>query len=293
VGQFKADPYDVSALDDEGTEVDFDRVLGRIEKLTLDGGGDPKASRWGSYYTSRIVIDNLRTGSPMIGTVFMARNLDLPLVGGASGIAPPALTADQGIGKHVAFLWDKANEVFWFQRDRNAVGMTAFKDYVMARTGVSVAITPRLHPDALARLNKLKYVKRIDVTFTRRKDGRAQTRTERGSTVHEFLELRERLDAAAIEVTIKPSRSTYLGQGSRAFLRETARLLHSGFEELTGAKILGVTEFNEDDEPDWQTVDLLRDKMHFAVELADSRFRDPNAIMAAIKRLWQENKDEA
>lgn len=291
-GWFRADPYDVAAIDDEQTEVDFDRVLARIEKLPVDPpNGDPSASRWGAYFSSWMVIDNIKMGQPIHGTVFMAKNRDLALAGGPSGISPPRLKEDQGLGKHVAFLWDKTASVLWFQRDRNAVGLTAFRDYVMSRTGMSVAITPRLHPDALARVARLKYVKRIEMTFSRRTEGH-DAAAPRGSTIKEFLDLRDRLDAATIEVKIKPSRGKVLGSGSRGLLRETADLLRQGFDGLRGAKVFGATEFNDEDEADWQTVDLLRDKMHFEVELPVSRFREPTALMAAIKRLWHEHHSD-
>jgi hypothetical protein len=290
---FKADPYDVQVLNALAHEADFGQVIAAIEKLSPDENSPPNESRWGGYGNSQIAIDNLRKGPPIVGTVFMAKNEDLSLVGGRrSGIKRPKLDDDEGMGKHIAFLWDQQRQILWVQRDRNSVGMTAFKDHLMDRTNFSLTITPRMHPNTLARMNKLKYLKRIDLTFSKRHDGK-ESSSVGTTTLMEFLDLRDRLDAATIEVTIKASKGKFLGAGSRGLLRDTAKQLREGFDELRGARVLGVTEFDENEEGDWQTVDLLRDKMHFELELDRSRFREPKALMVAIKRLWDDHGSEA
>lgn len=290
--RFKADPYDVAVLDPKGNEADFAQVLSVIEKMSMEAGASPADSRWCAYGTSEIVMDNLRKGPPIIGTVFMARNVDLQSVGGRSGISPPKLAEDEGMGKHIAFLWDKERQTLWVQRDRNSVGMTAFKDYLSNRSGHSITITPRIHSDAVARLKKLKYIKRIDLTIGSRTEG-SHAQVKGSETLQTLVGLPEELDAGSVEVIIKASRRKFLGSGSHGLLQETAKLFREGFDELRGAKVLGVNKLEDDNEADWQSVDLLRDKMHFESDINPDRFRDPKTLMVAMKRLWDDRRDDA
>jgi hypothetical protein len=156
---------------------------------------------------------------------------------------------------------------------------------------MTVTITPKLHENTLTRLNKLKYVKRVDMTFSRLTDGHG-TRPRKGSTIQEVLDLRDRLDASTIEITVKPGRGMYLGSGVKAMLKETATLVSEGYQELRGAKVLGFTEFDDEDEADWQVIDLLRDRMHFEMEVPAGRFRNPKALMLSIKTLWDDYREE-
>jgi hypothetical protein len=285
--RFKADPYDVQVLDANGNESNFGHVLSAIEALSMDEDAPAETSRWCGYDTSEMVVEHMKKGPPVVGTIFMARTEDLQHVGGRAGIRLPNLKDDEGLGKHIAFLWDKERDTLWVQRDQNSVGMTAFQDYMTNRSKCSITITPRLHADAFKRLNKLKYLKRIDITFSPMTDGRP-VRGEDKSALLEFLGMPSKLDAATVEIRIKPSKGKFLGPRSHAFLKDAAKTLRDGSEDIRTAKIRGVTGYDDDNNADWQNVDLLRDRMHFDTEIDSSRFRDPKTLMVAIRRVWDD-----
>jgi hypothetical protein len=284
---FRADPYDAQVLDEKGNESTFGRVLAAIEALSMDEDAPAATSRWCGYGTSEMVVEHLKKGPPVVGTIFMAKNEDLQHVGGRAGIRLPKLEEDEGLGKHIAFLWDKERDTLWVQRDQNSVGITAFQDYMSNRTKCSITITPRLHADAFKRLNKLKFLKRIDIAFSPMTHGGPRG-ADGKSALLEFLGMPGRLDAATIEIRIKPSRGKFLGPRSHAFLKDAARTLREGSKDIQTAKIRGVTGYDEDNNADWQSVDLLRDRMHFETEIDSSRFRDPKTLMVAIKRVWDD-----
>jgi hypothetical protein len=277
---FKADPFRIRVKHPDKT---FGDLLSEIFALPADWNGSK--SRWLIHKNSKIAIDKLQAGTPIIGAALRARLTDLEKRVGRAGIADLDVESDGGLGKHVAFLWDAKREQLWFQRDARALSINAFMDYVMILTDVAIDFRPVFHLDGVAKVMKMETIKSIEITLRDSIDGSSEL--EKSARVFELTELRRRYGhGARITVKITPPPRDYLGIEARRLARETAKLVESGAAEVKSAKVRGMLRKEDGDEEDSNLINLLKDRVQFSEEIPDEKFRQPEPLMKAIRKVW-------
>lgn len=281
MAEFKVDPYAVITDD----KVDFGDLLEEIFTFSDDFSGRNKAgNRWGKYGNNWIIIDQLgEWRGNLIGTAFQARMRDLSMRGGANGISPLDLDDDEGLGKHVAFLWDRKDEFLWFQRDRNALTIGQFSDYVCDRSNERLEVEAVLDSSTLARALAMDRIRTVEISVI----GAGSGEDEQIPYVGDFLRMNRRYGSRRLNVSLKPERAGVLNTESRKLVKAITSSL--GRDIIVKARITGYIKENPEEEV---LLDLLRDRLRFRAQISDARYRDPERLIQSMKQIWLKHRKE-
>lgn len=288
--QLIADPFQIQVKKDVDFTVD---VLERVFAMSDDWDNkNNSGSRWLDYSDSWLFLDNLKrhrtqdkrgraTQDYFLGSLLRARTEELPVQVGRNGVSPLQIPSDEGIGEHLAFLWDPERSMLWLQRERN-VGRIALMYYLRSLSGNAAGIIPVFQSDAPARAKKVKDVKRIEFTYLIAE----QSHSPRG--FFSFINKLEGYGAARIEVRVKPVRGAYLDPSARQAVREIAEEVEQGTGIVEKAKVWGDIS---DDEAN-VFIDLLRQRGEFTTGISRQKSRDPGRLMQAVRNIWLTHRDE-
>lgn len=277
---FRADPHNI-VVGPKG-DGDFGEILEEVFGFDHDfeRRGQPN-NRWGANEDNWIIIDRLQKGRKSIaGTAFHLRMDDLPVRGGRGGIRDLDLLEDEGIGKHVAFLWDPEKQQFWVQRDRSALSVGGVIGYLQDRVEERIMCKPVFGHDAVKRAMKLKRIKTITLDFTDSFDATA----EKSAWFGDFVRIRKKYGAAHMEIRLVPARGDALDPAAQSLLSETATHIDSGGTGVRKARVEGWRTNDEDEELGF--IDLLRDRADHLMEVRNDRVRNPEAMIANVRKVW-------
>jgi hypothetical protein len=241
--------------------------------------------RWRQMADDWFSVDHLqRTAGATprwVGAIQRSRSNEHPQKSGPTvGTSPLNLRDDEGVASHVAFLYDETKKLLWLQRDRSIIGKLDFSDYLRIMTNVSFGLTARLRDDSVARAKKLKRYRGIDFAFVQQTDAKAK------SKLAKLLSSFGHYGAYRIEVSLTPVRGGTLNPDAREVVNSLAESIEADDGEVTKAHIKG--RIDEDDED--MLIDLIRDKQRFSIDIARARTRTAPRLMAAVERIWSDNR---
>lgn len=278
--EFRANPFEIKT--EEG--VDFADVLRGVFALSdsWDQRGK-KGNRWGRHFEDFLIIDHLdETRSHLIGTGLRLFMSDLPVRGGVNGTRDLDLADEEGIGKHVAFLWDKDRQRLWFQRDRNHIAIGVFIDYLMDRTGKRIDANPVLSAGAIKKALKAKVLKSVEVHLGDAMDD--QNAIAAIPLLGDILGLRDRLGAVKIEVRVTAARGESLDGRSKKLIESVEKAIDSDESAVRRA----VVEAASSQDEKARIIDLLHDREDFRMPIKPARSRRPQTLMNYVRMLWQD-----
>lgn len=177
----------------------------------------------------------------------------------------------------------------WFQRDR-ALSVATFLDYLMILSEIGLKRDPIFHPDAVRRVMKMEILKSFTVSLQESLENSPEM--ESATHVAELIALRKKYKATRMKVIFETKPRDFLGIEARRLARETAKLVELGQAEIKAAKVRGLVRVDDTEEEESQLIDLLKDRVLFAVELKDERIRQPGPLMTAIRRVWSQYRDD-
>lgn len=275
------DPFKVVLAEDE-TET-LGEMLNRIADLsdTFEDVDDPN-SRWYQWGDDWICLDDLELkANYALGTMFRLRLKDLSLRGGANGISDLGLAKDDGLGTHVAFLWDSATNIVWFQRDRASTTARMFFKYIIDRAGKAVGNMPMLRADAIKRAKSFKLIKKLVVGI------RTDEAPKTGALATYLHRVGDRFGAARVVIEVAPNRGEFLDAAeARAVIPELEEMIGDDEDSVAKAHVIGRTAADDDD----VFIDLLRDRNEFGRNLQDEKSRNPKALMQLVRLVWLDSR---
>lgn len=279
--EVKADPYDIELENGKDFATDVLAVIQALPRQYEDG----EPSRWWDIGDGWLLVDHLeRKGGQYPrweGTFLRVRNEDLPNRSGPRGITDLDLDDDEGLGEHIAFLYDEKTNLLWFQRDKRIVGKLLCMDYLRKMSGTSFAHSMRLREDAVRRARRLKVVRRVELGYL--------TDDMRNATgpLAKGLRLLMGYGAARIDVILTPSRGGSLDPEVKDLVADLGEEVEQDTGRVDKAKIKG--RYEEDEERD-EVIDLLRDRLAMSVRISRERRRDPIRLIGAVREIWSENR---
>ncbi len=146
-----------------------------IGPLINQTGALPFPQRRVDYGDSFVFLENVRTqGNLTFGETAKARMSDLPdKVSRDTGAAQElGLRANEGIGRHGHFLYDRANHALLLQRDRE-IRPPMFRESVATPIDQDFALALILKPDALRRLQRMQAPRKVAIKVARPRDPEA------------------------------------------------------------------------------------------------------------------------
>lgn len=287
VAEFKADPYRIAVrMNNEG--LGLAAILRNISNLPRKGFLE-EGSRWGYANGNYIEIDRVRTRpNCVVGTAFHLRMSDLDSLGGPDGPVDIALSEEQGLGKHVAFLLDTERDIFWFQRDRDALGLGKFLDYLRDKSGIGLSSKPVFDRNAINRATQLRHLKEIRFAVAYAEG--AEERLRRAAHVFQFWRARNDAGGYKVEVRITAERGEVLGPSSHEMARQLIDLAESDVPELKAAEVIGYYPTAGGDQE--MAINLLHDKFICSIEGVAEKIRKPTTLMSLMHFAWRLNRDK-
>lgn len=282
--QVKADPFDVQLANDENFATD---VLQRLAALPLEYvEGQP--SRWQDIGDGWLVMDHLeRIGGKYPrweGAIQRIFNTEHPYHSGPHRKSGPlALKDDEGLGEHVAFLYDEAANLLWLQRDRRVCGKLHFGDYLRDLAPVSFSLVIRLRTDALTRARRLREVRNLSFAYVTRDSNKPK------GPIEKLLAKFSGFGAARIEIRLAPMRGGTLDPSVKQVVEDVASEIEDDPHAIGKATVVG--RMDEEDERD-TVIDMIRDRANMYFNIPANRTRDAKRLIAAVREIWSANRDK-
>lgn len=282
--QVKADPFDVQLANDQDFSTDVLQPLAKLPLIHMDG----QPSRWMDLGDGWLVVDHLdRIGGKYPrweGAIQRVFNNEHPNHSGPHRTtAPLKLDPADGLGEHVAFLYDEESKLLWLQRDRRVCGKLYFGDYLRALVPVSFSLVIRLRTDALKRARKLNAVRGLSFAYLTRDSNKPK------GSIEKLLARFSGFGAARIEIKLTPVRGGTLDPSVKQVVADVASEIEDESDVIGKATVLG--RMNEDDERD-MFIDLLRDRAPMSFNIPANRTRDARRLIAAVREIWSDNRDK-
>lgn len=283
---FTADPFSVTVAKDKGT---FGELLEAVFARPVLGFNDA-GSRWGVTPSGYAIVDRLTSidAHTWVGTAFQSKMNDLQQKGTPAGPKALDLLINEGLGKHVAFLWDGKRETLWFQRDRQALAVGTFMDHLKDRSDISASHAHQLSVDADKRALAMKRIKWV--SFSMHTQHGSGSRLKDAPLFREFFTMQKRYGGAKIKITITPDRGTFLGGDTKELVKQAVEL--TGTDDVLKHAIIAGTIESSAKEAELAILDLVQDKLRFWAVAEAKRFRDPEALMKLVTRVWKENRGD-
>lgn len=284
VPQVKADPFDVQLADGETFADDVLKPLAALPLAYVKG----RPSRWQDLGDGWLVIDHLdQIGGKYPrweGAIQRVFNTEHPYHSGPNRKSQPlALGADEGLGEHVAFLYDEETNLLWLQRDRRVCGKILFGDYLRELVPVSFSLVIRLRTDALKRARKLHKVRSFSFAYLTRDSNRPK------GSIEQLLARFSGFGAARIEIKLTPERGGTLNPSVKEVVQDVASEIEEESDVIGKATITG--RMDEDDERD-TFIDMIRDRIPMSVNIPANRTRDARRLIAAVRDIWSANRNK-
>lgn len=267
--------------------VQFGALLDQIELKSMDwpDRGEPR-SRWGEYGSDWICIDNQNVHPRLgivVGTAFRLRMDELALRGGAHGIQELNLKDEEGLGEHVAFLWDSNTNLLWMQRDRWRMAIGVFCAHVRERTQQAVVADAVYRADTIKRVKKLAEVRKFEFRILTGENLKGKK-----SGLLKYLTSIGEYGGATVEIRISPRRGKALDPSAVSAVQDMVMMIETEPDSVAKATVVGRESSDGGD----VFLDLLRDRNEFAHEVPPARMRDPGKLMRAVKTVWETYKDQ-
>lgn len=230
-----------------------------LDRLDYTGG---KLPRWEGAIQRTLIHEHPNRSGPKVGT----NPLNLP--------------DDEGLGSHVAFLYDVNAKLLWLQRDRSIVGRIYLGDYLRSMTNTTFSMVARLRTDSLKRARKMKTIRIIDFAYLT--EGHQRPKGKLGR----MLDKLSGYGAARIEIRLSPKRGDTLDPSAVDAVTDLLDAYEEDSERIGKAQIIGRQNPNLDDE----FIDLIRDRMQFGETIAAHRSRDADRLINAVRSVWSANR---
>ena len=286
VAILRADPFSVTVTND----VDFtDGVLkplfARSFKWVEKGQKD---NRWGEYSESWVLLHHLQhhqakstVREHYVGSFFRAKVKDLPSRVEDGGISPLDVDGLNGLGEHVAFAWDPEKAILWLQRDKT-IGKFVVEQHLRERIGSTVTLDHIFKGDAPKRARSLGIVNTFEFAYEVGVDDVADL----GPLA--FLADTKKYGWGRVEVKFTRVRGSHLKPAAKELVKDIANRVEDGAEYITKAKVGG--QLAKEDEA--ELINLLKGRGDYKVNVASSKFSDPQRLMGAVRQIWLSNRDK-
>lgn len=209
------------------------------------------------------------------------------------GIEPIELEDDEGIGEETAFLYDPVYNILALQRNRYAVGETAFSTYVQTKmdTRGGVELEPVLRADARERMKSISLVRSFRVKFAR-PTNLASMVSKDVAGLDAFMKEMERFGGNALYVTFSMGRRKG-GMDLPEILR-VARAIWKKQDNDEESPIEGLEVDGIDADGKKDVLDLLEFKLVSTEEIVvpASRSFDYKLRRPALYRRWKDRSEE-
>jgi Family of unknown function (DUF6731) len=198
----------------------------------------------------------------LLGEVLKTKMTELPdkVSRNTGRLQALGLAADEGIGHRAHFLYDSANAILLFQRDRE-VRPPAFVHSVSNPTNQHFALSLIFKANALERLDRMRIVRKITFKVAR-PDDRVALRNLDPSAGH-AIDILNGLGGRQIEIDVSVGRAKLAGLERQPALRAIRSLFQRRDEEVEKVIVSG----RETPDGATEMIDLLEDRLVFQTEV--------------------------
>lgn len=283
--RIKVDFYRI--VDCQGVFIPFEEILQSLSKLP----SEKKYQDLGAYPAYLYQLD-YTSDSMWEGEVVRLRMHDNPVKGNREcRVEEISLGDDEGIGEQTAFLYHPQTRILVFQVNHYGISLPNFIKYFERASGNKdlYRLDPVLQPDAMIRLNSMKYVYEFNVSVAGLKN-KAEAFTKEPALT-EFLSLSESYDSPNISVKLSVGRKKKKNWSlDVAKVIETVKTMSLfGKNPIKNIKISGASEDSEQ-----IFVDILKDKMRETIDIKTSDKRNIPYMerKQALREGWSRRKNE-
>jgi Family of unknown function (DUF6731) len=200
-------------------------------------------------------------------------------------LSPLELDDDEGIGEETAFRYCIPLHILALQRNRTGVSRLAFADYFMQIGGLGepIWLEPVLRRETMARLHRMRSIKKFDVSIAGLENLR--TLEDQGLGVTRMIKLSKFYRAPRLSISLSMGHRN--GSLPVAKIKRVAARLLGVSEAEKGVQRLAITGYTDEGERD--VLDLLEDRMSetVPVELGRKRRITYPVRSAALRTAWQ------
>ncbi|WP_026736133.1 DUF6731 family protein [Fischerella sp. PCC 9605] len=226
------------------------------------------------------------------GEIVRLRMDNIPVKANLAGkIEDFKLADDEGIGEQSAFIYHPATNILLLQSNKHGVSPGNFARYfeLMIGSNTSLYIDPVIQLDALQRLEKMKTVKKLNISIAALEN----MSVFENYGLEEFANLTTAYQAPAIDIEFKVSRSKKSSLSLEKVRNATTSLLRISNQNQSQVKKIRISGSSDDD--DSLYVDLLKDKMRESIQIQASKSQRNIPYLErqkALRNAWEKRKDE-